>query len=58
MIIEYFADPEDDRHLEKVLTHYKITNWFNPDEGYYVIETDDDRVVTVLHLLGLELSIH
>lgn len=57
MIIEYYATDDEDTMLERVLEKYKIINWFNPEDGYYVLETDDPKVVTVMSLVGIELYI-
>jgi hypothetical protein len=55
MIIEYYATDEQDRRIERALDAYDIKNWFNPEDGYYVLETNDDRVITTLSLLGIEV---
>jgi hypothetical protein len=55
MIIEYYATDEQDRRIERALDAYDIVNWFNPEDGYYVLETNDDRVITTLSLLGIEV---
>jgi hypothetical protein len=55
MIIEYYATDEQDRRIERALDAYDIENWFNPSDGYYVLETIDDRVITTLSLLGIEV---
>jgi hypothetical protein len=55
MIIEYYATDEQDRRIERALDAYDIVNWFNPEDGYYVLETNDDRVITTLSILGIEV---
>lgn len=57
MLIEYYATDYEDTQIEKALAKFEILEWFNPEDEYYVLETNDDRVVTVLHLLGIELWI-
>ena len=57
MLIEYYATDYEDTQIEKALEKFKILEWFNPEDGYYVLETNDERVVTVLALLGIELWI-
>lgn len=57
MLIEYYATDYEDIQIDRVLKPYAITNWFNPEENYYVLETEDDRVITALALLGIELYI-
>lgn len=54
MLIEYYATDIEDKKLEKSLEHFDIKEWFNPEEGYYVIETDDERIATVFALLNIE----
>lgn len=55
MLIEYYATEEEDRRLERALEHYHIAEWFNPEEGYYVLDTEDPRVITTMTLMGIEL---
>ena len=55
MLIEYYATPQEDQTLEAALEHFDIDEWFNPEEGYYVLETHDPRVLTVMYLLNIEL---
>lgn len=57
MLIEYYATDDEDLRIERALAKFKIDEWFNPEEAYYVLETQDSRVITVLHLLGIELYI-
>lgn len=57
MLIEYYASDLEDTKLEHALSAYFIKEWFNPEDGYYVIETDDDRVITTMSLMGIELYI-
>ena len=58
MIVEYYATDHQDQQLELALEKYHIINWFNPEDDYYVLETDDDRVITTMTLLGIELYAH
>lgn len=57
MIIEYCATDQEDKQLEKALSNYDILEWFNPEDGYYVIETEDAKVVTIMALFGIEIYI-
>lgn len=57
MLIEYTATDAEDRIIERALSYYHISNWFNPEEDYYVLETEDDRVVTTLALLNIDFVI-
>jgi hypothetical protein len=57
MLIEYYASDYEDTQIEKALEKFEILEWFNPEDEYYVLETNDERVVTVLSLLGIELWI-
>jgi hypothetical protein len=57
MLIEYYATDYEDTQIEKALEKFEILEWFNPEDEYYVLETNDERVVTVLSLLGIELWI-
>ena len=54
MLIEYYATEYEDRQIERALEHFDIVNWFNPEEGYYVIESYDPRIATVFALLNIE----
>lgn len=57
MLIEYYATDQEDQHIERVLENFTILNWFNPEDGYYVLETEDERVLTLLSLLNIELYV-
>jgi hypothetical protein len=57
MLIEYYATEAEDRELEKVLEHFEIKEWFNPDQYYYVLETDDPRVLTIMRVMNIELYV-
>lgn len=57
MIIEYYATDHQDLQIEQALTNLVIKEWFNPEDYYYVLETDDDQVITILKLLGVDLYI-
>lgn len=54
VLIEYYATEHEDCQIERALEHFDIKEWFNPEEGYYVLETNDPRVETVFALLGIE----
>jgi hypothetical protein len=54
MIIEYYATDEQDAVLERWLKGYKILEWFNPEDDYYVLETEEEAVITVLGIVGIE----
>lgn len=54
MLIEYYATDREDDEIEKRLQHFHIKEWFNPEDGYFVLDTDDPRVATVFALLGIE----
>ncbi len=57
MLIEYYATWEEDDVLEERIKHFHIQNAFNPEEGYFVLETDDERVLTVMRLMGIEMYV-
>jgi hypothetical protein len=57
MLIEYYATDAEDTRLEKMLSKYKIDEWFNPEDDYYILETQDPQVVTIMSLLGIELYV-
>ena len=57
MLIEYYATDEEDKALERAIEHLHIDNAFNPEEGYYVIDTRDERVLTVMSLLNVEMYV-
>ena len=59
MLIEYYATPEEDDKLFEWIDklNIKYTEAFNPEDYYYVIECDDDRIVTVMTLLDMEIYI-
>lgn len=54
MLIEYYATEREDRQIELNLKTLHIENWFNPEDQYYVIDTQDTRVITILCLMGIE----
>ena len=54
MLIEYYANEWQDRKITHALEHFHIDEWFNPEEDYYVLETQDPRVATVFALFGIE----
>lgn len=59
MLIEYYATKQEDDKLfdwmEKL--DIKWTEAFNPEDYYYVLETDDTRVVTMMTLLNMEIYV-
>lgn len=57
MLIEYRATPRQDGLLEKAFAPYFIMEWFNPSEDYYVLETEDPRVVQTLNLMNIVYQI-
>ena len=57
MLIEYYANDYEDRKIDEALKDFDIKDFYNPEEGYYVISTEDSRIVTILSLLGIELYI-
>jgi hypothetical protein len=57
MLIEYYATDLEDRTITKALEKFNILEWFNPEESYYVLETDDERVVTILTMCGADVYI-
>ena len=58
MLLEYCASDTQDRLIERALKNIVIDEWFNPSDDYYVLETQDDRAVTILALLGIEVVLH
>lgn len=57
MLIEYCADDEEFDKLTPWLKNCEIINWCNPEEGYFIIETQDHRVTTMLGLMGIEFYV-
>ena len=57
MIIEYYATELEDRAIDRAIAHLHIDNAFNPEEGYYVIDTRDERVLTLMSLLNVEMYV-
>ena len=57
MIIEYCAADEQDGQIEVLLKGYEILEWFNPEDEYYVLETLDARVLTILCLFDIEMYV-
>ena len=57
MLIEYYANDIEDQMIEKQMQKYHIDNWFNPEDNYYVIETQDDKILTILAILGIEVYV-
>jgi hypothetical protein len=57
MLIEYYANDLEDAKIEDILQHFHIEHWYNPEDEYFVIKTNDERIVTILTLLGIEISI-
>jgi hypothetical protein len=57
MLIEYYATEAEDRQLEQMIKSDAILEWFNPECGYYILETDDPQVLTIMHLMGLEVYV-
>jgi hypothetical protein len=57
MLIEYYATNQEDDTLfewmEKL--NIKYTEAFNPEDYYFVLETEDDRIFTVMGMLGIEM---
>ena len=57
MLIEYIADDAEHDLITKWLDSYEILEWYNPEEYFFVLETQDSRVATVLGILGIEFYI-
>lgn len=57
MLIEYCATDKEDQTITNALKKYTIKEWFNPEDLYYILETEDTEVITVMALLGIELHI-
>jgi len=59
MLIEYFASEQEDERLYQLIERFniKITEAFNPQDRYYVLETHDDRIVSLMLLCGIEAYI-
>lgn len=57
MLIEYTATDEEDDRLERALKRIHIKEWFNPEDGYYILETDDERVPTIMMLFNIDFVI-
>jgi ribosome assembly protein YihI (activator of Der GTPase) len=59
MLIEYYATNEEDDKIFEWMEKLgiKYTEAFNPEDYYFVLETDDDRIITVMTLLGIEMYI-
>ena len=59
MLIEYYATREEDDKVFEWIDKLGIvwTEAFNPEDYYYVLETDDDRIITIMGLLGIEMYI-
>lgn len=57
MLIEYYATEQEDDVLEQRLKNFHIDCAFNPEEGYYVMETRDLRVLTLMSLMGIEMYV-
>lgn len=57
MLIKYNATPAQDIQIDKCLKKYAVTAWYSPEEYFYVLETKDSAVVTVLTLLGIECHV-
>ncbi len=57
MIIEYCATDEQDGQIEVLLKGYEILEWFNPEDEYYVLETLDVRVLTILCLFDIDIYV-
>ena len=57
MLIEYYATEAEDDVLEARLKNFHISNAFNPEDGYFVLETDDPRVLTLMSLMGIEMYV-
>jgi hypothetical protein len=57
MIIAYTATDAEDTRLERAFEHLHISNWFNPEENYYVLETEDSRVTTILAIFGIDFVV-
>ena len=54
MLIEYYATKSEDVAIDRAIEHLVIDNAFNPEDCYYVLETKDDRVLTIM---GIELYV-
>jgi hypothetical protein len=57
MLVEYFATDDQDRQLDVLLKGYVIEEWFNPQDQYYVLESMDARVLTILCLFDIEIRV-
>lgn len=57
MLIEYYATKSEDAAIDRAIEHLVIDNAFNPEDCYYVLETKDDRVLTIMSLMGIELYV-
>jgi arsenate reductase-like glutaredoxin family protein len=59
VIIEYYATEQEDDKLFKLIQKFDIhiKEAFNPEDYYYVLETDDDRIVSIMTLLNIEMFI-
>ncbi len=57
MIVEYYATEEQDEQMSVLLKGYDIIEWFNPEDDYYVLETHDARVLTIMCLFDIEIYI-
>lgn len=55
MLIQYYASDAEDKRIESLLENYEIKEWFNPEENFYVMDTDDERIPTMLCLLDIEV---
>lgn len=59
MLIEYYATEQEDDKLYKMIDKFgiHIKEAFNPEDYYYVLETDDERIVSIMTLLNIEMYI-
>lgn len=56
MLIEYYATQHEDDKLFKMIDKFniEILEAFNPEDYYYVIETNDNRILSLMLLLNIE----
>lgn len=57
MLIEYYTTLQQDDVLFEWMKNkdVKWTNAFNPEDDYFVLETDDKRVPTIMTLMGMHI---
>lgn len=59
MIIEYVATNQEDDCLFEWMERMNVkwTEAFNPEDNYFILETEDERVPTIMLFLGMEVYI-